>query len=79
MHRDDIDFVFMDIKMPKMNGYEATRKIKELRPNVPVVAQTAFAFANEKKRILESGCNYYLKKPLQRNEIFKVLSDYLCK
>jgi PAS domain S-box-containing protein len=75
--RKDIDLVFMDIKMPKMNGYDATRKIKKLNPGIPVIAQTAFAFANEKTKILKSGCNKYLKKPLQKDEIYKVLIDYL--
>lgn len=79
VQRDDIDLIFMDIKMPKMNGYEATRKIKELKPEMPVIAQTAFAFANEKVSILESGCDYYLKKPIQKDEIYKVLNEYLNK
>ncbi|MEN8119956.1 MAG: PAS domain S-box protein [Bacteroidota bacterium] len=77
--RNDINLVFMDIKMPKMNGYEATRKIKKLKPKIPVIAQTAFAFANEKASILESGCDHYLKKPIQKNEIYKVLNRYLKK
>ena len=77
--RNDIDLVFMDIKMPKMNGYEATRKIKELKPQIPVIAQTAFAFANEKASIMKSGCDHYLKKPIQKNEIYKVLNKYLLK
>jgi len=74
---NDIDLIFMDIKMPKMDGYEATRKIKKLKPKLPVIAQTAFAFANEKASILESGCDHYLKKPIQKNDIYKILSDYL--
>ncbi len=77
--RNDIDLVFMDIKMPKMNGYEATIKIKKINPKMPVIAQTAFAFANEKVKILECGCDFYLKKPLQKMEIHKVLNKYLNK
>ncbi len=75
--RSDIDLVFMDIKMPKMNGYEATKKIKQIKPKLPVIAQTAFAFADEKKRIIQSGCDRFLKKPLQKQEIYKALSDFL--
>ncbi|MCF6240345.1 MAG: PAS domain S-box protein [Bacteroidales bacterium] len=75
--RNDIDLVFMDIKMPKMNGYEATKKIKQIKPNLPVIAQTAFAFADEKKRIIQSGCDRFLKKPLKKQEIYKALSDFL--
>ena len=77
--REDIDLVFMDIKMPKMNGYEATIKIKRINPQIPVIAQTAFAFANEKVKILDSGCDFYLKKPLQKKEILNVLNKYLNK
>jgi len=77
--RDDIDLIFMDIKMPKMNGYEASIKIKNINPNIPIIAQTAFAFANEKVKILESGCDFYLKKPLQKKEIHNVLNKYLNK
>ncbi len=75
--RNDIDLVFMDIKMPKMNGYEATKKIKQIKPQLPVIAQTAFAFADEKKRIIQSGCDRFLKKPLKKEDIYKALSDYL--
>lgn len=75
--RDDIHLVFMDIKMPKMNGYEATKKIKQIKPELPIIAQTAFAFADEKKRILQSGCDRFLKKPLKKQDIYKVLSDFL--
>lgn len=75
--RNDIDLVFMDIKMPKMNGYEATKRIKQIKPHLPIIAQTAFAFADEKKRIIQSGCDRFLKKPLKKEEIYKVLGDYL--
>ena len=75
--RNDIKLVFMDIKMPIMDGYEATRKIKILYPNLPIIAQTAFAFSNEKTKILASGCDHYLKKPIKKDEIYKVLNDYL--
>ena len=79
IQRNDIDLIFMDIKMPEMNGYEATRKIKKLNPGIPVIAQTAFAFANEKTKILKSGCDHYLKKPIQKTEIYEVLNEYLLK
>jgi PAS domain S-box-containing protein len=74
---ETIDLIFMDIKMPKMNGYEATRAIKKINKNIPVIAQTAFAFANEKEYILQSGCDMYLTKPIDHQEVYKVINQFL--
>lgn len=74
---EHIDLIFMDIKMPEMNGYEATKAIKEEKSHIPIIAQTAFAFANERKYILQSGCDMYLTKPINHTEIFKVINHYL--
>jgi len=72
-----VDLIFMDIKMPEMNGYEATKAIKQIYPNLPIIAQTAFAFANEQQYILQSGCDMYLTKPINHLEVFKALNAYL--
>jgi two-component system cell cycle response regulator DivK len=72
-----VDLIFMDIKMPKMNGYEATRAIKKFDNSIPIIAQTAFAFANEKKYILQSGCDMYLTKPIDHKEIYDVVNRFL--
>ncbi len=72
-----IDLIFMDIKMPEMNGYEATRAIKKIDNTIPIIAQTAFAFANEKKYILQSGCDMYLTKPIDHKEIYDVVNRFL--
>lgn len=58
------DVILMDINMPKMDGYEATAEIKRMNPNVPVIAVTAYAFATDKERMLESGFNGYVSKPI---------------
>lgn len=60
-----IDLVLMDIKLPVMNGIEATRQIKILRPELPIIAQTAYALNNERISALEAGCDDYLSKPIQ--------------
>ncbi len=73
------DLVLMDIKMPVMDGIDATKKIKESNPGLPVVALTAYVLDNEKKRILESGCDDYLEKPIHENAIIELLSKYLTK
>lgn len=73
----DIDVVLMDIQMPEMDGYEATRLIKSIRPELPVIAQTAYAMAEEKERIIEAGCDEYLAKPIRQRDLFQILSKYL--
>ncbi len=74
---NDIDIVLMDIQMPEMDGYEATKKIKAIRPDVPVIAQTAYAMAEEREKIIEAGCNDYLSKPIRQRDLFQILSKYL--
>jgi CheY-like chemotaxis protein len=70
-----IDLVLMDIKMPLVNGYDATRKIKINRPELPVIAQTAYATFADKEESFKSGCDGYLSKPIQ----FKQLNELLVK
>ena len=67
----EIDLILMDIKMPVINGYEATRKIREFRPDLPIIAQTAYVISEDKNKAREAGCNDYLIKPIN----FKVLQD----
>lgn len=77
-HNDmDIDLVLMDIELPQMNGYEATGAIKQFRPDLPIIAQTAFAMMGERERSLEAGCDDYLAKPIRKEELIPVLSRYL--
>lgn len=75
----DIDIVLMDIKMPEMDGKQATRDIKARRPDLPVIAQTAYALNNERETILLEGFDAYLAKPIQRNEIIAVIEKLLNK
>lgn len=60
----DIDLILMDIKMPEMDGYEATRQIRKFNMDVFIIAQTAFGLVDEKEKALDSGCNDYISKPL---------------
>ena len=72
-----IDLVLMDIKMPLLNGFEATRKIKQMRPGLTVVAQTAFAMANDKEEAFSAGCDDYLPKPINIKQLKNILKKYL--
>jgi two-component system, cell cycle response regulator DivK len=74
---NDIDVVLMDIKMPVMDGYEATRLIKKDNPDLPVIIQTAYSFNEEYERCRELGCNDYITKPLKSENVISVLAKYL--
>ena len=67
----------MDINMPKMNGYEATRLIRKIRTELPIIAQTAFAIEGDKEKILAAGCDYYISKPINKDDLFdKILLSF---
>ncbi|MFB6319684.1 PAS domain S-box protein [Saccharicrinis sp. FJH54] len=72
-----INLVLMDILMPVMDGLEATRKIREKKITVPVIAQTAFAFESDRERCINAGCDDYLSKPVKEKELVNVLHKYL--
>lgn len=69
----DTDLVLMDIKMPQLNGYEATRKIREFNSDVVIIAQTAYVLAEEREKALEAGCNNYISKPVRKDELLSLI------
>jgi len=73
----EINLVLMDLMMPEMDGYEATRKIKLLRPGLPVIAQTAYTMAKEKKKSLETGCDGYISKPYDPPVLLDLINNFL--
>jgi PAS domain S-box-containing protein len=72
----DIDLVLMDIKMPDMNGYEATRIIREFNKDIVIIAQTAYALTGDREKALEAGCNDHITKPLRQKDLIKVIRKY---
>jgi CheY-like chemotaxis protein/uncharacterized protein YlbG (UPF0298 family) len=73
----DINLILMDIRMPVMDGIEATKLIKQFRPDLPIIAQTAYAFEDEKNKILSFGCDEYLAKPLDNTMLKTLINKYL--
>lgn len=72
----DIDLILMDIGMPVMDGYEATRRIREFNKNVVIIAQTAFAISSDSLKVKEAGCNDYLPKPINKEHLFELIQKY---
>ncbi len=73
----ETDLVLMDIKLPGMDGLETTKRIKQINPRIPVIAQTAYAMSDDKSRILAAGCDDYIAKPISRGALFELLDKYL--
>ena len=73
----NIDIVLMDIKMPVMDGYEATSKIKSLFPDLPIIAQTAYSKEADKALALKHGCNDFISKPLNKDKLIELIAKHL--
>jgi PAS domain S-box-containing protein len=73
----DIDVVLLDMQMPEMNGIEATKEIRKIRKDIPIIAQTAFIFEDDKDIILEAGCDACLIKPIRREHLLTVMSSFV--
>ncbi|MBI9033807.1 MAG: PAS domain S-box protein [Bacteroidales bacterium] len=65
----DISLILMDLKMPVMDGFEATKIIKSIAPHIPVIAQTAYAFKDDDIKAIAAGCDEFLTKPIKKNDI----------
>lgn len=75
----DLDLILMDIQMPLMNGYEATKEIRKFNTEVIILAQTAFALEGDKSKTMEVGCNGYISKPIKKEELSNLLQHYFGK
>jgi CheY-like chemotaxis protein len=69
----------MDIKMPDMDGYEATRQIRQFNKDVIIIAQTAYAFYGNNEKAIEAGCNDYITKPINHTLLKKLIKKHCSK
>lgn len=69
------DIILMDIKMPVMDGYQATAAIREISADVPIIAVTAYAFNNDKEKILDSSFSGFIAKPVREKELMETIND----
>ena len=75
----DIDLILMDIQMPVMNGYDATRQIREFNNEVVIIAQTAFGLSGDRENAIVAGCNNYISKPINKDELISLIQKYFKK
>ena len=75
----DIDLVLMDIQMPGMDGYEATRQIRQFNKEVIIIAQTAYALTGDRENAIEAGCNDYISKPIKKDKLLGLMHKYFKK
>ena len=73
----ELDFILMDLKMPIMNGFEATKIIKEFKPDLPIVAQTAYTTKEDKVKALSAGCDDFISKPIDEETLNEIINKYL--
>ncbi|MBN2635144.1 MAG: PAS domain S-box protein [Prolixibacteraceae bacterium] len=72
----DIDLVLMDIKMPEMDGYEATRNIRKFNKEIIIIAQTAYAIEGDREKAIAAGCNSYITKPINKVDLRNLVNYY---
>lgn len=73
----DIDLILMDIQMPEMDGYEATRQIRQFDKDVIIIAQTAYVLTENREKAIEAGCNDYIAKPINKDLLIALIKKYL--
>jgi len=72
-----IDLIFMDVKMPVIDGIEATKLIKESHPSIPIIATTAYAMSGDRELCLTAGCDSYISKPIRKNELYRIIKQVM--
>lgn len=70
------DLILMDIRMPIMDGLEATTEIRKIEPDIPIVALTANAFDSDRERALAAGCNDFIAKPIRKSDLLELVQKW---
>lgn len=73
----DLDLILMDIKLPKMDGYAATKSIREFNKKVPIIAQTAYALAGDREKAIKAGCNDHITKPINSDNLLNMINELI--
>ena len=73
------DLILMDIRMPGIGGYETTRQIRQFNKDVIIIAQTAYGLSGDREKAIESGCNDYISKPINKEELLGLIQKYFNK
>ena len=76
-NNSSINMVLMDVKLPGTDGYKATRKVKKIRKDLPVIAQTAYAYNEDRLKCIEAGCDDYISKPIKKDDLFDIIKKHL--
>ncbi len=76
-YNPDLDLILMDVRIPKMDGYETTEEIRQFNKDVVIIAQTACAFSSDREKALEVGCNDYVSKPIDTNQFESLIEKHL--
>lgn len=76
-NNNNVDIVLMDIRMPIVDGYEATAEIKKKKPQLPIIAQTAYALNSDYQKVFDSGCDDYITKPILGASLLDKMAVYL--
>ena len=74
-----IDLVLMDIRLPDINGYDLTRSMHQINPDIPIIAQTAYSYDTDREKAMEAGCVDFMTKPISQSKLFITLDEYLHK
>lgn len=75
----DIDLILMDLHMPELDGFEATKIIRKDFPGIPIIAQTAFAMSADREKVLEAGFDDYIAKPINSQVLLTMVIDIVSK
>ena len=77
MKNDKIDLILMDIRMPLMNGFEATKEIRKQNKELPIIVQSAYTLSQEKEQAYDAGCNDFISKPINIKKLLELIQQYL--